>query len=95
VFTFGLLFDSDGEQGRSPCDSVCYAFFPVGVEVKLNEEVAKVSILNNTPVSKIKDILSVRWGVRVQFAPKQSTVWLPSKCYEFVSAIPGQKGRPG
>jgi hypothetical protein len=46
--------------------------FPVGIEVAFSEEVAKVSVPNNTPASKIEDMMSVGWGVRVQFKPGQS-----------------------
>jgi hypothetical protein len=65
--------------------------FSIGIEVKFNEEVAKVSTPNNTPPSKIEEMMSVRWGVRVQFAPNQSSAWLLNKCYEFVSVVSGQK----
>jgi hypothetical protein len=36
--------------------------FPVGIEVAFNDEVAKVTTPNNAPVSKIEDMLSVRWA---------------------------------
>jgi hypothetical protein len=65
--------------------------FPIGIEVQFNEEIAKISIQNNTPASKIEDMMSVRSRVRVQFKPGQSMSWLPNKRYEFVSVVPGQK----
>jgi hypothetical protein len=56
-----------------------------------NEEVAKVSVPNNTPASKLEQMMSERWGGRVQLRPGTSMVWLPNKRYEFVSGVPGQK----
>jgi hypothetical protein len=34
---------------------------------------------------------SIRWGVAVVLKPGETTIWLPNKFYEFVSAVPGQK----
>jgi hypothetical protein len=55
--------------------------------------VAKIKVPNKAPASTIEEILSVRWGVRVQFTPGQSLVWLPNQRYEFVSVIPGQQAK--
>jgi hypothetical protein len=53
--------------------------------------VAKVTVPNNAPETKIEEMLSVRCGTQVQFGKGRSLVWLPNKRYEFVSIIPGQK----
>jgi hypothetical protein len=42
-----------------------WMFIPGWRAVAFNEDVAKVSVPSNTPVAKIDDLLSVRWGVRV------------------------------
>jgi hypothetical protein len=65
--------------------------FPIGIKAVLNDQTADITIQNNTPVWRVEAILSVRWGVQVQFAPSQSLVWAPNKRFEFISTIPGQR----
>jgi hypothetical protein len=36
-------------------------------------------------------MLSIRWGVQVQFAPNQSLIWAPNKQFKSVSTISGQR----
>jgi hypothetical protein len=65
--------------------------FHVGIHAVFNEQSATVTIQNNTPASKVEEMMGIRWGVQVQFAPHQSLVWAPNKRSEFVSVIPGQR----
>jgi hypothetical protein len=65
--------------------------FPIGIKVVFNDQTADITIQNNTPVSRVEAMLSIRWGVQVQFAPNQSLVWAPNKRFEFISTIPGQR----
>jgi hypothetical protein len=58
-------------------------YFPIGIKAVFNDQTANITIQNNTPVSRVEETLSMRWGVRVQFAP--------NKRFEFVSTIPGQR----
>jgi hypothetical protein len=50
-----------------------------------------IKVPNNTPVSQLEKMLSVRWGVSVTLRPGETHVWLPNKTYEFVSVVPSQK----
>jgi hypothetical protein len=65
--------------------------FPIGIKAVFNDQTANITIQNNTPVSRVEEMLSMRWGVQVQFVPNQSLVWAPDKRFEFVSTIPGQR----
>jgi hypothetical protein len=65
--------------------------FPIAIKAVFNDQTANVTIQNNTPASKVEEMLSIRWGVQVQFAPNQSLVWAPNKQFKFVSTIPGQR----
>jgi hypothetical protein len=65
--------------------------FPIGIKAMFNDQTADITIQNNTPVARVEAILSMRWGVQVQFAPNQSLVWAPNKRFEFVSTMPGQR----
>jgi hypothetical protein len=65
--------------------------FPIGIKAVFNDQTADITIQNNTPVARVEAMLSMRWGVQVQFAAGQSMVWAPNKRFEFVSTIPGQR----
>jgi hypothetical protein len=65
--------------------------FPIGIKAVFNDQTADITIQNNTPVARVEAILSMRWGVHVQFAPNQTMVWAPNRRFEFISAIPGQR----
>jgi hypothetical protein len=40
--------------------------FPIGIHVVFNDQSAKITIPNNTPASKVEEMMSIRWGVQVK-----------------------------
>jgi hypothetical protein len=48
--------------------------FPIGIEVAIEDQVAQMTATNNIPASKIEELLSVRWGIQIQFKKGQSLV---------------------
>jgi hypothetical protein len=65
--------------------------FPIGIDVKFNEDKASIKAPNNTPLSQIEKMMSVRSGAAVALRPGAPHIWVPNRCYEFVSVVPGQK----
>jgi hypothetical protein len=62
--------------------------FPIAIKAVFNDQAANITIQNNTPASKVEEMLSIRWGMQVQFAPNRSVFWAPNTRFTFVSTIP-------
>jgi hypothetical protein len=45
--------------------------FPIAIKVIFNDQTTNITIQNNTPASKVEEMLSISWGVQVRFAPNQ------------------------
>jgi hypothetical protein len=43
--------------------------FPIGIHTVFNDQSTKVTIQNNTPASKVEEMMSIQWGVQVQWRP--------------------------
>jgi hypothetical protein len=80
AFGFPITIDTEIQRIEAGAVIPCCAHF--------QEEVPKSP---KAPASRVEEMMSVRWGVQVQFAPNQSLILAPSKRFEFVSVIRGQR----